>query len=96
MINFKEIKIEYSGLSRWVQYNHMISFKAETVLRLGPGWEVREIQMGEINSPLLALKIHGAINQGMQETLRSLERLLNNSQQETRTSALYRRNWVLS
>lgn len=63
----------------------MIPLRAETVLRLGPGWEVRKIQMGEIDLPLLALKIDGAINQGMQETLRRQERLLNISQQETRT-----------
>lgn len=84
VINCTEIKIEYIGLSSWVQYNHMIPLRAETILRLRPGWEVRDIQMGEIKPPLLFLKIYGAINQGMQETLRSWERLLNNSQQENK------------
>ena len=65
-----ESKIDYPGLSSQVQYYHMSPLKAENVLRLGPGWEVREIQVQELNSLLLVLKMNGAMSPGMQETLR--------------------------
>ena len=45
LINFVEIKIDYLGLSSWVQYNNTNPLKAANILRLGSGWEVREIQI---------------------------------------------------
>lgn len=45
LINFVEIKIDYLELSSWVQYNNTNPLKAANILRLGSGWEVREIQI---------------------------------------------------
>lgn len=95
LINFVEIKIDYLGLSSWVQYNNTNPLKAANILRLGSGWEVREIQIWELNSPLLVLKINGAISQGMQEILRSWEKLLDNVSKKLGLLSFKHRNWIL-